>query len=276
MKVKAICCDIDGTLVRDDKSLSDENIKWIKKAYDAGVHFTLVSGRPAIGVRPFYDRMGITGPVSCFNGGTMVDEEGNIIDDHRMSHETAVKLLDVRERIPGLDMILFDGMDWYLEKRPSYCYELKRKIYNCECGVGPFRELIERFDTNKVVFLSPDPKELAQAVSYIKASMDTSKLTLYRSGDFLEVMSSGYDKGSAIDALARHYSIENSEIMALGDDYNDTPMLLKAGFSVAVENAVDEAKKAARFITDTNNNDGVAKAIRALVFGESIPELKES
>ena len=73
--VKVICCDIDGTLVRNDKSLSEENIKWIHKAvHEAGVHFTLVSGRPVNGVLPFYRRMGITGPVSCFNGGTLVDD----------------------------------------------------------------------------------------------------------------------------------------------------------------------------------------------------------
>ena len=254
-RVKAICCDIDGTLVRDDKSLSEENIKWIQKAYQAGVHFTLVSGRPSIGVRPFYERMGITGPVSCFNG---------------------VKLLDVRDKVGGLDMILFDGMDWYLEKRHSYCYELKRKIYNCECGVGKFRDLIEKFDTNKVVFLSPDPRKLEETVEEVKRSIDTSKVTLYRSGDFLEVMSSGYDKGSAIDALARHYGIENDEIMALGDDFNDTPMLRKAGFSVAVENAVEEARKASRYITASNNDDGVAKAIRALVFNEDVPEVRRN
>ena len=55
--------------------------------------------------------------------------------------------------------------------------------------------------------------------------------------------------------------------MALGDDYNDIPMLQKAGYSVAMENAVPEVKAAARYITDTNNNDGVAKAIKKLVFG---------
>ncbi len=273
-KVKAICCDIDGTLVRDDKSLSEENIRWIRRAYQAGVHFTLVSGRPVTGVRPFYDRMGITGPVSCFNGGTMVDEAGNIIDDHRMDFRTASALIDVRDRHAEVDMILFDGMDWYLEKRPSYCYEIKRRMYNCECKVGPFRDQIRRFDTNKVVFLSPRAEVLEQVMDDVRRSLDTASLTLYRSGDFLEVMSAGYDKGSAIDALSRHYGLENSEIMALGDDYNDIPMLAKAGFSVAVENAVDEARKAARYITDTNNNDGVAKAIRTLVFGEDVPELR--
>ncbi|MBQ2527954.1 MAG: HAD hydrolase family protein, partial [Spirochaetales bacterium] len=56
-------------------------------------------------------------------------------------------------------------------------------------------------------------------------------------------------------------------IMALGDDYNDIPMLQKAGYSVAMENAVPEVKAAARYITDTNNNDGVAKAIKRYVFG---------
>lgn len=275
-RVKAICCDIDGTLVRDDKSLSEENIKWIQKAYQAGVHFTLVSGRPVTGVRPFYERMGIDGPVSCFNGGTMVDEDGNIIDDHRMNFKTASTLLDVRDRNMDVDMIIFDGMKWYLERRACYCYPNKRKIYNCDCNTGKFRDLIREFDTNKVIYLSPSQEKLAAIVSDIKAHMDTSRLTLYRSGDFLEVMTSGYDKGSAIDALARHYGIENDEIMALGDDFNDTPMLKKAGFSVAVENAVEDAKNASRYITASNNEDGVAKAIRALVFNEDVPELRRN
>jgi hydroxymethylpyrimidine pyrophosphatase-like HAD family hydrolase len=81
-------------------------------------------------------------------------------------------------------------------------------------------------------------------------------------------MTSGYDKGTAIDALSAYYTVEKSNIMAIGDDYNDIPMLQEAGISVAVENAVPEAKAVARYITDTNNNDGVAKIIKRLVFHE--------
>lgn len=265
--VRVICCDIDGTLVRDDKSLSEENIRWIHKAvHEAGVHFTLVSGRMVSGVRPFYERMGITGPVSCYNGGTLVDEDGNIVDDHRMGHDIAMALMDIRDKFKA-DALIFDGMRWFLETRDCYPYKPKVKIYECDCEVGPFRELLKKFDTNKVIFMSKDDSVLENVRQEILRTIDSSKVTLYRSGDFLEVMASGYDKGSAIDALSRHYGIDSSHIMALGDDYNDIPMLRKAGYSVAMENAVPEVKAAARYITDTNNNDGVAKAIKRYVFG---------
>lgn len=267
--VKVICCDIDGTLVRDDKSLSEENIYWIHKAvHEAGVHFTLVSGRMVNGVRPFYERMGISGPVSCYNGGTLVDEDGNIVDEHRMPHDIAMALMDVRDRNKA-DTVIFDGMRWFLETRDCYPYAQKRKVYESECETGNFRELLQQFDTNKVIFLSPDKKVLDDVDADIRRTMDTSRISFYRNADFLEIMASGYDKGNAIDALARYYDIDYSHIMALGDDYNDVPMLEKAGISVAMENSVPEAKAVAKYITDTNNNDGVAKAIKRFVFGLS-------
>ena len=264
--IKVICCDIDGTLVRDDKSLSEENIRWIHKAVtEKGVHFTLVSGRPVNGVLPFYRRMGITGPVSCFNGGTLVDENGNIVDDHRMGTDLALELLNIGEESKA-DIVIFDGMKWYLKTRDCYCYALKRKVYESECGTGDLRELLGRFETNKMIFLSPDKNVLDSLLETIKEKIDPSRCTLYRSGDFLEIMPSGYDKSSAVDALAKLFDVPLSQIMALGDDYNDVTMLKRAGYSVAMGNAVEEAKQAAKYITDTNNNDGVAKAIRRFVF----------
>ena len=74
------------------------------------------------------------------------------------------------------------------------------------------------------------------------------------------------NKGSAIDDISRYLNIDKSEITAIGDDYNDKEMLEKAGFSFAMGNAPDVIKNSARFITDTNENDGVAKAIERVFF----------
>ena len=265
-EIKVICCDIDGTLVRDDKSLSEENKKWIYKAVkEKGIHFTLVSGRMANGVRPFYDEIGINGPVSCYNGGTLVDEEGNIVEDLRMPHDLALSLVRVGHKVQ-IGMILFDGMTWFLEEKDDYIYPWKTKIYQSDSGIGPFEELLKTFDTNKVIYMSPSAEKLEEAKAEVLRTVDRSRITMYRSGNFLEVMPSGYDKGSAIDALSDYYKVPASQIMALGDDYNDIPMLKKAGWSVAMGNAVPEAKAAAKYITDTNNNDGVAKAIRRYIY----------
>lgn len=264
--IKVICCDIDGTLVRDDKSLSDENKHWIHKAVsEKGVHFTLVSGRPANGIRPFYETMGIKGPMSCFNGGTLLDENGDIADDHRMPRQIALVLCDIM-RETGCDMLIFDGMTWCLETRDCYAYKPKVKVYKSDCRVGCFKDLLQEFDTNKCVYMSNDSTVLDKVEALIRERIDLRSINYFRSEDYLEVMASGYDKGTAILALSKLYNVPTTQIMALGDADNDIAMLKAAGCSVAMANATDGAKSSARFETLSNNENGVAAAIRRFVF----------
>ena len=267
--VRVICCDIDGTLLRDDKSLSEENIKWIKKAVDeAGVHFTLVSGRMPGAVRPFYDRIGITGPISCYNGGTLVDFDGRIISEMRIPHDIALKLCDIQEKFSSnTDIILFNGVKWYLRTRDCYSYAPKFKIYGYDCELGNPRELLNQFDTNKVNIMSPSSETLDEVWDCIKRELPPGSLTIYKTLDFLEIMPAGCSKANAIKALSDYFKVPASQIMALGDDCNDAPMMQAAGYSVAMGNAVPETKAAAKYVTATNTDDGVAKAIKRYVFG---------
>ncbi len=266
--VKVICCDIDGTLLRDDKSLSEENIYWIKKAVkEKNVSFTLVSGRMYNGVKPFYEPLGVTGPVSCYNGGTLYDSDGNIITEHRINHEIALKLLEIYHKT-GVGLILFNDKNWYLEKLDVFMYPNKKKMYLSECVVGNFDELLNQFDTNKVLFMSPNEEDLDCVDKLVReAGLYDGLLTGYRIKPCLELIPSTVNKGLAIDALASYFKVSHANIMALGDDTNDIEMLTKAGVSVAMQNATVQAKEAARYVTDTNNYDGVAKAIKRFVFG---------
>ena len=267
-EVKVICCDIDGTLVRDDKSLSEENMEWIRKAVaERNVAFTLVSGRMYNGVRPFYDMLGISGPISCYNGGTLYDDEGNIVEDHRIPHETALKLVEIQRR-SKVGMILFNDRKWYLEKLDNYIYPHKRKIYLSECETGSFDRFLGQFDSNKILFMSPSDSDLDRVQAMVKeAGLFEDALTPYRAEHCLELIPASVNKGLAIEALSRHFGVPCANIMALGDDTNDIEMLKTAGISVAMGNAVPAAKQAARFETCTNNENGVAKAIQRFVFG---------
>ena len=267
-EVKAICCDIDGTLVRDDKTLSAENIKWIRKAVEEkGIPFTLVSGRMYNGVKPFYEALGISGPLSCYNGGTLYDSDGNIVEEHRIPHDTALKVLEIQRR-SKVGMILFNDRKWYLEKLDNYIYPHKRKIYLSECEVGSFDRFLSQFDSNKMLFMTPSDAELDLVQSMVaQAGLFDGALTPYRAEHCLELIPAGVHKGLAMEALSRHFGVPCTNIMALGDDTNDIEMLHTAGISIAMGNAVPAAKAAARFGTDTNGNDGVAKAIQRFVFG---------
>ena len=267
-QVKVICCDIDGTLVRDDKSLSDANKYWVKKAVqEKGVAFTLVSGRMYNGVRPFYDDFGITGPISCYNGGSLYNSDGRIVEEHRVPHDIAMRVLEVQKQT-GVPLILFNDQKWYLQKQDNYVYPKKLRVYQTDCIEGDFTQFLSEFDTNKLLFMTPDKAKLDEVESILRnLKMADGELTFYRSTDFLELMPYCVNKGMAIDALSRYFKISPAQIMAIGDDYNDIEMLQRAGISVAMGNAVEQAKQAAKYITDTNMNDGVAKAIQRFVFG---------
>ena len=266
-QVKVICCDIDGTLVRDDKSLSEENIYWIKKAVEEKkIAFTLVSGRMYNGVHPFYDLLGIKGPISCYNGGTLYNSDGQIVEDHRVPHDISLRVLEVQRKF-DVPLILFNDQKWYLREQDNYVHPKKIKVYQTECIEGNLEQLLNQFDSNKLLFMTPDSAKLDQIEATLRAIGLENSLTFYRSSDFLELMPYGVNKGMAIDALARYFKIPTTQIMALGDDYNDIEMLKRAGVSVAMGNSVEAAKEAAKYITDTNQNDGVAKAIQKFVFG---------
>ncbi|MCR5760520.1 MAG: HAD family hydrolase [Sphaerochaetaceae bacterium] len=268
MAVKIICCDIDGTLVTDDKRITDENRLWIKKAVEEkGVKFVLVSGRLLPAIRMVYEDLGITGPVSGFNGCALYDENDRVVMEHRMSSENLRIIIDTARKC-SMDLILFDGTSWCMEKREGFTYTQKRELYRRECELVDFDSFCETRKTNKVVTMAKNKKELWNFVDALfEAGLNEERVSFYPGANFLEIMEGGFTKGTSVKDLSEYYKVPLSEIMAIGDDYNDIPMLEIAGVSVAVANAVPEAISAARYTTASNNDSGVAKAIAKFVFG---------
>lgn len=268
MAVRIICCDIDGTLVTDDKRITDENRFWIKKAVEEkGVKFVLVSGRLLPAIRMVYEDLGIRGPVSGFNGCALYDENDRVVLEHRMSSENLRAVIDVARKC-SMDLILFDGTSWCMEKREGFTYRQKRELYRKECTLVNFDEFCKTRQTNKVVTMAEDRKDLFRFMDALyDAGLDEQRVSFYLSTNFLEIMEGGFSKGTSVKDLSEYYNVPLSEIMAIGDDYNDIPMLEIAGVSVAVSNAVPEALSCAKYKTASNNESGVAKAIAKFVFG---------
>ncbi|MCR4675677.1 MAG: HAD family hydrolase [Sphaerochaetaceae bacterium] len=268
MAVKIICCDIDGTLLTDDKRITDENRYWIKRAVEEkGVKFVLVSGRLLPAVRMIYEDLGINGPVSGFNGCALYDEENNVLIEHRMSPETLRIIIDTARRC-NMDLILFDGTSWCMDKREGFTYTQKRALYRRECELVDLDEFCATRRTNKIVTMAPEKKTLDNFRRELTAAgLTSSKVVYYPGYQFLEIMEGGFSKGTALEDLSHFYKTPMSEIMAIGDDYNDISMLEKAGISVAVANSVPEALQCASYVSASNNDSGVGKAIAKFVFG---------
>lgn len=260
---KLICSDVDGTLLRDDKSFSERNKETIKRVInERGIKFMIVTGRMYSAIAEFYNELGVDGIASCLNGALLY-ENGKIIISHKIDRDVALGVYKLSKQF-GLDMISINDDLWYSENHSGFLYETKRPIYRKDSILSDFNSLLKSVDMNKLLFMSEDKEKLkALRTSLMERYKDA---TYYYSDDFLEIMPPHVNKGSAIDDISRYLNIDKSEIMAIGDDYNDKEMLEKAGFSFAMGNAPDIIKNSARFITDTNENDGVAKAIERVFF----------
>lgn len=264
--IKLICCDIDGTLIRNDKSLSDENIRWIERVVrEKDVKFTIVSGRMYSAVIHFYDTLGVKGPASCLNGALLYDQDGNVISDHRIPKSIAETVYKVSRDFP-IDMLLITGNTWYTEKHDGYLYSEKLPIYRQDSIIDDLEAHIRNEEVNKILFMSPDHDLLSSLRNAIRNDVSDSDASFYYGCNFLELMPGSVNKGTAIDDLSLYYGIPKSEIMAIGDDFNDLEMLSKAGYSVAMGNASDAVKSKARYVTASNESDGVAKAIERFFY----------
>ncbi len=258
--IKLICCDIDGTLVRQDKSLSDENIKWIQRVVrEKDVKFTIVSGRMYSSIVHFYNTIGIKCLASCLNGALLYDEDGNIIKDHRIEENVANHIYHISKDF-SVAMLVIIGNEWYTECHEGFLYSEKLPIYRKPSIIENLENLLEREKVNKILFMSQEKIQIDNLREKIMKEI-SKDASFYYGNNFLEIMPRGINKGTAIDDLSSYYDIDKSEIMALGDDLNDLEMLSKAGYSVAMANATEEAKKVAKYLTQTNENDGVARAI---------------
>lgn len=265
--IKIICCDIDGTLLRNDKSLSDENKYWIQRAVnEKGVKFVICSGRIFKSVNHFNEILGIDGVSSCLNGTFLIDRNKTVLANHPLPKHISRKLTDIKESHTA-ELLCVVGDKWYTESHEGYLYSIKRPIYMQDSIIENPRTLLEKEPINKFLFMSPDKEKLIQLEQDIRNIMDNpNDVCFYPGPNFLEVMTGNVNKGTSVDDLISYYKTDRSQIMALGDDYNDFEMIQKAGLGIAMGNAVDTIKAIADDITDTNENDGVAKAIQKWIF----------
>lgn len=266
MDIKLICCDVDGTLVRKDKSLSPENIYWIKRACsELGIIFVIVTGRMSHAVRYLQSQLGTSEMVSCLNGAVLYNEKHNIICNHTIPFDTQRKIIMAYER-SDVDLLFISEDTWYTKSRSGYLYSKKLPIYQHESILYNFGH-DDLIAANKYIAMADCKDKLLQFEREISSLLsDEGELSFYAGSDFLELMPRGINKGVAIDDLMKYYGLAKSQIMTIGDDFNDIEMLSKSGVSVAMGNAVAEVKSIAKYVTSTNEENGVARIIEQLLF----------
>jgi Cof subfamily protein (haloacid dehalogenase superfamily) len=257
--IKLVVSDIDGTLVRKDKSLSEGNIAAVKRLVNAGVKVTLISARPPSGIKWIADKLGLPGPFGAFNGGTLFLADGAVTERHRIAEDVAQAVLDKLAQEPVIPWLFADG-DWLTPDTDPV--HTPREI--ASAGVDPvvtkeFGDRVARAD--KIVAVSDDEPLLDRVEEEIRALVG-DRATVARSQTYyLDITAVAGNKGDGIATLAKAYGVDLADTVALGDQSNDLPMFARAGFSVAMGQGPEKVRAAAKQVARSNDDDGVADAI---------------
>ena len=265
--------DVDGTLVRKDKTVSDATVAAVKRLRDAGVKFTLVSARPLTGVQSLLQRLGIDEPVGAYNGGTIARPDGTIISAVRLDVATAREALQRFDLDWVVTWVFADGR-WHTKTTdtPHNTSEITTAAQQ-PTVVQSFEDLVDRVD--KIVAVSDEEPRLAELEAQTQQAL-RGRATVARSQTYyLDVTAPDANKGHGVTELARALHVPLEQVAVIGDGQNDVYMFKVAGLSIAVDNASDEVKKAADHVTDANTDDGVAHAIDRYVLPAATGETSE-
>lgn len=279
--IKLIASDMDGTLLNDKHDIDKETVEAIRKAEEAGIIFAISTGREYDSVKNVLDKHGIRCQCVLSNGAEYRDEDGNIlevINIYEQSAKDIIKILDDNKmsariftdkgvfttstREEALQEVVFRTMTF----NPKLSYEEAHSMAEKE---GFFTSLqyiedVEEFFNNgievrKFVAFHKDVdliNKMKKEIGKIEGLAISSSFN-----DNIEVTDINAQKGIILEKVSTEMGLKNNEVMILGDSFNDYSMFEIFEESVAMKNAIPEVREIAKYITDSNDNLGVAKAI---------------
>lgn len=271
-KVKMIGLDMDGTLLTTEKRLTEYTRRVLEKALSQGIEVVLSTGRSLTGIPE--EILSIPGMkyAVTINGARIIDlRNDEVLYESMLPLETALQILDV---IGGYDAIQEAFID-------SVCYSDRARLEHASdyfLSPGAVRYVLQSRkpveNVRDVVFQKGVPVDKVNGVFRDVRDKESAYYELLKIsgveivssfGTNWEINAEGTDKGKAMLYLGKLLGISRDEIMACGDSMNDLAMLKAVGFGVAMANADLKVKKEADYITASNDEDGVAKAIERFV-----------
>jgi Cof subfamily protein (haloacid dehalogenase superfamily) len=262
--VRLIALDLDGTLLYPDHSISERAQNAIGEARRRGVRVTVATGRMYMSSIPFVKEIQVDMPFVTSQGAMVRTVDGGVLSHQPIPAPIAREVADYAlTHGHHVNVYIHDMV--YVQKDGKTIQEYA-KYFTTPYEICDLRELLKTMAPTKILFLE-DEKTMPALQAALNGLFGDRLHMVLSHPAFLEVNHPDTNKWNAIMDIGRLYGIEGDEIMAIGDSPNDLEMIRDAGWGVAMGNAMEEIKQAARLITDANDQDGVAKAIERWVLG---------
>ena len=260
----AVFLDIDGTLLNSQHRVMPCTQSHLQYLQNRGIPVILCSARPPEGVKRVAKQAELQGPVACYNGGLIFDENHTILRDVGIDIQTAIAFRRfVAERFPDLVVSAYLYSVWLAEDPHHPLIEQEAEISGCTPLQGSLEQIaasashIHKFlcmgDSMRIRALE---KEITQHFPQLMALR--SKAT------YLEILPPESTKGSAAEVLLEHFGLSPKQAVAFGDSDVDVDMLQYCGLGVAMGNAPRSVKDAADYVTASNDEEGVYIALNSL------------
>jgi Cof subfamily protein (haloacid dehalogenase superfamily) len=258
--VRLIALDLDGTVIGADLVVRDRVRESVIRAQAQGIAVTIVTGRMFAAARPFAQALGISGPIVCYQGAGIFDvASGRIVQQTPVAQAVTREVL-ARAKADSFHAQCYADDRLYVEAMNEWT---RKYISLSQVEPIVIPSLIAKFTdqpTLKIVLV--DEAERATAYTETLKSLLGSRAYVTRSHpDFVEVLDPGVDKGRALHVVAAHYGVPIEATLAVGDSWNDLPLLTTAGIGIAMGSAPTELLARADAVVADVAHDGVAEAI---------------
>lgn len=283
--IKLIASDMDGTLLNNRHEIDDETVEAIRKAEESGIIFAISTGREYDNVEPFLKKHNIRCQCVLMNGAEYRDEDGKIIEEINIENDKCREIIDILQREKVSARIFTNKGIYTSDTEEEALKEMTYRTlaFNPDMSVEQARE-----EAKKQPYFT-QLKYIKDMEEFLNSNIEIRKFVAFHNNielinkmkdvigkieglavsssfvDNIEITDYSAQKGLILAKVSKEMGIENDEVMVLGDSFNDYSMFTEFTETVAMENAIPEIKKIAKYITDTNDNLGVAKAIYRVI-----------
>jgi len=273
---KVIFIDLDGTLLNDKKELSKENLKQLNRAYsEKGIKTIITTGRQSGYIQSIYDKY------DCHFGDYIISNNGAIVKNIKTNEYINKENIPLKDLFFLRNICLECDLNYLLIYTEEHAYMEKKSFIKTQKEIivdNIYDFLVNKDEPLFLCTTGGDIENIKQAINKINKypKLTNTPICEYNviidnktyHHNYIDVAKTGSTKKSGIMKVIDKFNIKNDEMIVIGDGGNDVPMFECGGYKVAMGNADDIIKEKADYITDTNNNDGVAKAIKKIIFNE--------
>ena len=269
--IKLIALDLDGTLMSPDHvTVSEENKAALRAAHNAGAGIAVATGRTLSIFGDVCEQVPEIDYILYSNGAAVFDRRAKcVLHEQAMDKATCTQLLDDLDAFPAFIELYAGGQSYaQTDKERFFPFDVfpAKFIDQARAGmvtVEDFRAVLQTNNAEKLTVYLTDRDKYRTVWNHLLTRNDLAVTTSFPIS--IDITRAGADKGTALQALCRHLGVSPEQCMAFGDAENDCPMLSFAGCGFAMENGSDKCKRAAKFVTKSNAENGVAVAVRQVM-----------